>query len=256
MAAEKNYINSVIKALAVLECFSRELKELKLSEIARMLEMPKSTTSNLIYTLEKKGYIEQDIKTGKFRLGAKNFILGNIFEYHLNLVELARPFMESLRDKFNETVHLSIPSGDNGICVEKTEGYNTMGMNSQVGKNFPLHCTASGKLFLSAMSPERLEKFLQSMDLFKRTEDTITQPKLLREAVNRVKKQGYGLAVNESEIGLTSIAAPIYNYHGELVASLSIAAPTIRISEELREKMIQELLSTAREISLKLGYIE
>jgi DNA-binding IclR family transcriptional regulator len=250
---EKN-INSVIKALRILECFSREVKELKLSEIAKILKMPKSTVSNLIYTLEKMGYIEQKIQSGKFSIGAKNFIIGKIYEYHLDIVEVAKPFMEALRNKFNENVNLSIPVGNEAICVEKIDGYNEMGMKSQVGKKLPLHCTASGKLFLYALSPEKLDETLQTIDLYKYTDFTISDADTLRKEINANKDNGYSIAIEESEIGLTSIAAPIYDHSGKITAALSIAAPSARLTDDVRQQVIQELITMAKQISVKLGY--
>jgi DNA-binding IclR family transcriptional regulator len=254
MASERKNINSVVKALNVMECFSREVKELKLTEIANRLEMPKSTTSNLIYTLMDMGYLEQNSENGKFRLGAKLFMLGKIFEYHFDLIQMARPHLERLRDAFNEAVHLSIPYETEGICVDKIEGNNSMGMNSQVGKKLPLHCTASGKLFLSGMPNDKLEKTLESIDLFKRTTHTITDVKLLRSAIEEIREKGYSLAVEEGEVGLTSMAAPIYNYNGEMIASISIAGPTVRLSEDSRTAIIAEMLNVSKMISAKLGY--
>ena len=255
MVSERKNINSVVKSLKILECFSREVKELKLTEISKMLEMPKSTTSNLIYTLLDMGYIEQNNENGKFRLGAKLFILGKVFEHHLNMVEIAKSYMEILRNKFNESVHLSIPYNNAGICIEKIEGFNAIGMNSQVGKTLPLHCTASGKLILSGMSGEKLETTLKNINLFKRTEATITAVDTIRKEINSIKKKGYSIAVEEGEIGLTSIAAPIYNYKGELIACLSIAGPSARIDGNVRDKIVQELLKISKEVSAKLGYM-
>ncbi|MBV7273690.1 IclR family transcriptional regulator [Clostridiaceae bacterium UIB06] len=255
MVSERKNINSVVKSLKILECFSREVKELKLTEISKMLEMPKSTTSNLIYTLLDMGYIEQNNENGKFSLGAKLFILGKVFEHHLNMVEIAKPYMETLRNKFNESVHLSISYNNAGICIEKIEGFNAIGMNSQVGKTLPLHCTASGKLILSGMSEEKLETTLKNIDLFKRTEATITDVDIIRREINLIKEKGYSIAVEEGEIGLTSIAAPIYNYKGELIACLSIAGPSARIDGNVRDEIVQELLKISKEVSAKLGYM-
>lgn len=254
MASERKNINSVIKSLNIMECFSRDVKELKLTEISNMLEMPKSTTSNLIYTLVDKGYLDQNNENGKFRLGTKLFMLGKIFEYQFNLIQIARPHMEILRNKFNEAVHLSIPYETEGVCVDKIEGNNTMGMNSQIGKRLPLHCTATGKLFLSGMPEDKLEKTLKSINLFRRTEHTITDVNVLRKEIEEVSKKGYSLSVEEGEVGLTSIATPIYNYNGEIIASISIAGPTVRLLEDSRILIVAEMLKVSKAISLKLGY--
>lgn len=258
MAAEKKTINSLVKALKILECFSIETKELRLTEIAKMLEMPKSTTSNLIYTLESMGYIEQNKDNGKFRLGAKLFILGKAFEYHTDVIDIARPYMENLRDKFNENVQLSMAYDKDGIiegiCVEKAKEFNTVSVNSKVGGKIPLHCTASGKLFLASMDEQSLNKTLENIELFKRTDKTIIDKQRLKEDILKTKMQGYGVAIEEGELGITSVAAPIYGYNSEFIASLSIAAPSVRLSGDVGEQIIKELLNVAVEVSRKLGY--
>lgn len=258
MTAEKKTINSLVKALKILECFSLETKELRLTEIAKMLDMPKSTTSNLIYTMKSMGYIEQNEDNGKFRLGTKLFILGKTFEYHTDIIEVAKPYMERLKNKFNENIQLSMAYDKDGviegICVEKVKEFNTVSVNSRVGGRVPLHCTASGKLFLSSMDENTLDKTLESIDLFKRTENTITDKVLLKEDILKTKKQGYGIAVEEGELGITSIAAPIYKYNFEFVASISIAAPSVRLLGDVRAQIIDELLKSAKDISEKLGY--
>ncbi len=255
---EKKTINSVVKALKILECFSLETKELRLTEIAKMLGIPKSTAFNLVYTMESMGYIEQNEDNGKFRLGPKLFILGKAFEYHTDIIEVAKPYMERLKNKFNENIQLSMPYDKNriieGICVEKIKEFNTVSVNSRVGGRFPLHCTASGKLFLSSMDEETLNKTLESIDLFKRTENTITDKDLLRKDILKTKKRGYGIAIEEGELGIISIAVPIYRYNFELVASLSIAAPSVRLSGEIGKEIVEELLKSAKDISKKLGY--
>lgn len=257
--AEKKIINSIVKALKILECFSLETKELRLTEIAKMLEMPKSTASNLIYTMESMGYIEQNKDNGKFRLGPKLFVLGKSFEYHTDIIEIAKPYMENLKNKFNENIQLSMVYDREGIiegiCVEKVRELNTVNVNSRVGGRIPLHCTASGKLFLSSMNEETLESTLNTIDLFKRTENTITDKEILRDEIQKIKDKGYSIAIEEGEIGITSIAVPIYKYNLEFIASLSIAAPSVRLSGDTRQKIIKDLLDTAKIISKKLGYI-
>lgn len=256
--AEKKIINSLVKALKILECFSIETKELRLTDIAKMLDMPKSTASNLIYTMESMGYIEQNKDNGKFKLGTKLFILGKAFEYHTDIIEIARPYMEKLRNKFNENIQLSMPYDENGIvegiCVEKAREFNTVSVNSRVGGKIPLHCTASRKLFLSSMDNETLYKTLDKIELFKRTENTITDKNVLKEDILRVKNQGYAMAIEEGELGITSIAVPIYEYNSQFIASLSIAAPSVRLSGEIGCEIINDLLKLAKDISEKLGY--
>lgn len=254
VASERKIINSVIKSLNILECFSYEVKELKLTEIANLLEVPKSTASNLVYTLVGTGYMKQNPDNLKYSLGPKVFTLGKIFEHHTNIAELSLPFMKILKDKFNETVHLSIPYGLSGLCIEKVESSNGIRMNSQVGKSLPLHCTASGKLFLSGMPKKELDEALESIELFKRTEYTITSIDRLHQEVQNIKRNGFSVANEEGELGLISIAAPVYDKNNSIAASLSIAGPTARIAEDLRDKIIKELIETSKLISLKYNY--
>lgn len=104
------------------------------------------------------------------------------------------------------------------------------------------------------MDNETLDKTLDKIELFKRTENTITDKNVLKEDILRVKNQGYAMAIEEGELGITSIAVPIYEYNSQFIASLSIAAPSVRLSGEIGYEIINDLLKSAKDISEKLGY--
>ncbi|MGL4450401.1 MAG: IclR family transcriptional regulator [Sarcina sp.] len=258
MSSNKKTINSVIKALNILECFSYDKKELKLTEIANLLDMPKSTTSNLIYTLESVGYIEHLEESGKFRLGSKLIKAGQICESNMGILDVARAYMKSLRDKYNENVQLAIPYYNNGMLecmsIEKIDGFNDINVSSQFGKLLPLHCTASGRLFLAFVDEEILKKTIENLNMDKRTEYTKVDVKDLMKEVEKIRKNKFSIVIEEGELGIISIAAPVFDYKNKIVGAISIVAPKARIVEK-KDSIIKDLKNICNQVSFKLGYI-
>lgn len=258
MSTNKKNINSVVKALNILECFSYENKELKLTEIAKMLDMPKSTTSNLIYTLEGMGYIELLEDSGKFKLGSKLIKVGQICEASTDVLSISKIYMKKLRDEYNENVRLTIPYYNDEVLecmsVEKVDGFNDINISSHFGKLLPLHCTAAGRVLLAFVQENILIETLKNIELDKKTEYTITKTEDLLKKIESIRQQGFSTVVEEGELGIISIAAPIFNYRDEVVGAISIIAPTARVIKK-KEEMINELKNKCMEVSLKLGYV-
>lgn len=258
MSTNKKNINSVVKALNIIECFSYENKELKLTEIAKMLDMPKSTTSNLVYTLEGMGYIELIEASGKFKLGSKLIRVGQICEASTDILSISKVYMRELRDEYNENIRLTIPYYNDEILecmsVEKIDGLNDINISSHFGKLLPLHYTAAGRVLLAFVKDEILTKTLESMSFNKKTEYTITKSEDLLNEIKIIRQQGFSTVADEGELGIISIAAPIFNYKDEIVGAISIIAPTARVSER-RKEIIDQLKIKCMKVSLKLGYM-
>jgi DNA-binding IclR family transcriptional regulator len=131
-------------------------------------------------------------------------------------------------------------------------GSSALQSHNWVGQHIPLHATSNGKVLLCELEPEKLEESLGKLARF--TPMTITRKAQLREELEVVRRQGYSVAVDELEVGLTAVAAPIRNAHGDIVASISVSGPTFRLTEERMEKVIPECVEAAAEISHRLGW--
>lgn len=256
MLTEKNIrmIQSVQRALEIIECFDTRNKELQLSEISEKLGLNISTVHGILQTLVAYSYIEKSPDNGKYRLGLKLLEKGVMVSEGLNLRDIGRPHLNSLTDKYQETSHLCLMQQNALYCIDKVESpYAYLIMSSKIGRTLPLHATASGKAILAFLPEEDLNRFINQMQLIKLTKNTISDLVELREALDRIRSDGYSIEEEETELGSYSIAAPIRNHRGRVIASISLSGPSVRIKEN-QESIIKDLIERADSISMELGY--
>ena len=172
-------VQSVDRALDILEAFDFNAEELGVTELAHKLNLHKNNVFRLLATLEVRGYIEQDRKSGNYRLGIKTFEIANVFLHHLGLRRQARPILEELVNKCDETANLAILDGSDVIYVLMHETSQTVRIVLRLGQRLPAHCTAAGKAQLAFESADRLQLLFKDTPLRKLTENTIVSPEAL-----------------------------------------------------------------------------
>lgn len=252
---KSNYIiQSVAHALDVLEEFKGDAVELGVTELSKKLKLHKNNIFRLLATLEARGYIEQNKSTENYRLGLKSLELGQTFIRQMGLLRQARPTLEELALKANETAYLAIMRGQDVIYLDVVEANQTVRVASRVGLRLPPFCTAVGKVLIASDSEEDLRKKLPE-ELEKRTSKTTTDPKVLIEHLKKVHKQGYAIDDEEYEEGVRCIGAPVRDYTGNVVAAISISGPAMRMTEKkIVEDLVQLVREGGEEISRRLGY--
>jgi DNA-binding IclR family transcriptional regulator len=249
--ARSNIIQSVGRAIEILECF-KDKKELGVSEISRMMNLNKSTAFGLITTLEAYKLLEKNEESNKYRLGIELFILGS--KINSDLKSLAESYLESLVDTFEETAHLVTRDGYMVIYLDKIESTHSMRICSRVGERLPIYCTGVGKAILANLPEGELAEVLDNINLEKMTPYTITDRKELLKHLQNVREKGFAEDLEEIEVGLKCVAAPILDHTGKAVAAISVAGPTVRMTDEARAKIAATLVGYTKEISEKLGY--
>ncbi len=252
---EKNQINSVAKALSLLEVVGISEKELTLTEIAKNLDMHKSTAFRLLSTLENNGFISKDTSTGKYKLGLKILRLAGELLDNIDMRKIARPILEQLVEECNETAHLVVLERNNIIYIDKVEGCNTIRLYSRIGVQGFAHSTSAGKVLLAFLPERKLKNLILETELPKRTPKTIVDYETLMEHLEIVRKQGYAIDDIENEDGVRCVAAPVRNHLGQVVAAVSVAGPCNRISKErIEECLANKVMASAETISRLLGY--
>ncbi|KZL93622.1 transcriptional regulator KdgR [Clostridium magnum DSM 2767] len=252
--SKSNLIQSVDRALQILECFSKRDKELGVTEIANRLDLHKSTTFGLLSTLESRGYLKQNLENGKYKLGIKLFEQGRLVEDDMDLRINSLPYLKELVDKYQETAHLAIRDGSEIIYIDKVEGGSAIRMYSQVGKRAPMYCTGVGKAMLAFMPEDQVDNITKDLKFTPFTGNTITDLNKLKVELNEIRRRGYCIDNEEIEVGLKCVAAPIMNYKGEVVASASIAGPASRMSDEKLQFIAKDVKEAVTKISETLGY--
>jgi len=247
-------VRSVAKALMILNLFAEHQREMSLGEIAKEMQMPKSTLHGLLVTLRDFGYLEQNEEDGKYRLGSQLFTLGNIVANSWDVRRVAAPYIQSLVDQVGETVHLVVFDKGEVLYIDKRETNKSFRIVSQVGARLPAHCTGVGKVFLADLPPEEVRRIIAAKGMQRFTKKTITDLKVLEEELNHVREQGYAFDNEEIMEGLHCVAVPLRNYTKKVCAAISISGPSSRFTGKELESIVRLIVKTGEEISLNLGY--
>jgi len=245
---------SVEKAIAVLNCFTTDRQILGVGEISRHTGYTKSTVSRLLVTLEKHGCVTKTESLGKYQMGYRINLWGNISAQQNNLVNIARPVMEKLRDECGEEIALYVVEGERRVCVARVQSLHEIAKVGPVGSYYPLHAGASGKVLLAYLPADRRQEIMRLVPLEKYTTLTITDIGKLEKDLMAIRSQGYAVSRGEREPDAFSVTAPVWDASGWVVASLSISGPNFRLTEKQLKNNIQEILDASKEISKKLGY--
>jgi IclR family KDG regulon transcriptional repressor len=253
METKYNFIQSVGRALAILEQFSHDERTLGVTEIAKRVGIHKSTCFGLLHTLQQLGYIQQDASNGQYGLGLKTFELGQAYFDGLDLRYITRPFLLEMVEKTQETVHLVVAEGCRAVYIDKVESSHAMPISSRIGQEAILHCTGVGKVLLAHMRDEDRDQVV-SKGLERYTEHTITDECELLEHLKRIRECGHGIDNQERELGLRCVAAPIFNARKQAIAAISISGPISRITREKQGDLSKVIKQATQEISRKLGY--
>jgi DNA-binding IclR family transcriptional regulator len=243
-------VQSVDRAVTILELLASH-GEGGVTELAGHLGVHKSTAFRLVAALERRGLVEQVNGRGKYRLGTGVLRLAGASTARLDLVQESRSVTKSLAQLTGETVNVAVLSDGAALYVDQVAGSSPIQPHNWVGQRIPLHATSNGKVLLSAL--ERDEVFREVPDLAVYTPNTISAKDALVRELDDVRRRGYAMAVDELEIGLSAVAAPIRNSHGEVVASMSVSGPTFRMGAGHLLEMADAVMKAAREVSLRLG---
>jgi len=245
---------AVERALAMLEAAAQESEGLSNAEISRKLEIPKSSASYILRTLEKQGYLHRDEESGKYRVGLKILSLSRGALSGIDVREVALPIMRHLMEKTNLTCHLAILDGPEAVYIEKVEPQGFIRMDTWVGRRMRVHATSVGKALVAHIPQPQLEKIISERAMEKRTSKTITTlPRLLKE-LEKIRGQGYAVDDEENNIGARCVGAPIFNQQGLIEASIGLSGTINQVNAQTMPRILEALKDAARHISMQLGY--
>jgi IclR family transcriptional regulator, KDG regulon repressor len=252
--SERYRIQVIDRAAQILDCFGFDHQELSVSEIGAKTALHRSTAHRILMALEYNDLIQQNPATGKYRLGIKLFRLGHQAVSHLDLREICRPFLTRIMNETKETVHLAVLDDNQVLYLDKVEGPHALRMPSRVGRHIPTYCTSLGKAMLSCLDEQEVKRILGKQAFTTYTANTIKNVEQLLADARAVRKRGYAVDNEEIEIGLRCVGAPIKDYTGAMVGAISVAAPSARLSSQKIATVGRLVVTTAEEISEKLGY--
>jgi len=250
-------IKSIHKALDILEVLALEAKGLGLTEISKKLNMQLSTAHRILSTLKHRGYIEQSSKKGKYRLGLKTLEIGLAMQAQLQLLERALPHLQNLAEATKETVNLAIldQDCDEVVYIAKIDSPEVLKTDIKVGTKLLAHCTALGKVLLAFLPEDEFNRrFSYRNQLPTHTPRSLSTVEELKETLAKIRKQNFAIDNEEFKIGVKCVAAPIRDSTGKVIAAVSIAGPSSRLSSERIDEFRKLVVNTANEISVQLGF--
>jgi DNA-binding IclR family transcriptional regulator len=247
-------VQAVVKALRILDAFGQQKPKLSLGELSRETGFYKSTILRQADTLVEKGYLVRDPETGKFQLGAKLYILGQIYGRSSSLLEVVPPILTDLALKSGETTAIFVVEGLQRLCLTMVQSSQFIRAAVDLGDRLPLYAGASGKTLLAYSDNSLVEKVIAATGLKPFTENTITDPETLRSGLASIRRKGYAVSFGESAPSAVACTVPVFGAQDELVCSLSISGPAERFGKEKLTSFITMLREAGEKISARLGY--
>ena len=246
--------DSVERALEILEAVGQRPGGMTNSEISRKLEIPKSSASYILRVLERRGYLQREAESGRYRLGLSLLALARGVQAGQDVREVAVPILRQLADRCHMTAHLGVVDRGEAVYVERAEVPGLIQMATWPGRRTDAHSTSIGKSILAFLPDAEVEEIARTRGLARRTPKTITSLARLRRDLEAVRERGYAFDDEENNLGVRCVAAPIFEAAGRVVASINVVGTTGQVDEDVIPKLAETVRDAARRISQKLGF--
>lgn len=247
-------VKSAQRALQILELLTQREGPMSFTDVRDALDLPRSSLHGLLTTMSESGWLAYDDTSRTYSLGIRTLEAGNAYTRSLTLPSRAQPRMTAIRDQLHETVQLSVLDGRFNVYVAKVDGLQPLRLASEVGRRLPAHATGLGKAMLAFLSTEELQRRFDGVQLERFTAKTVRDLEELRRVLAKIRSVGYAADNGEYSEGVSCIAVPIRDGSGDVVAAMSVSAPSFRFDRDGRRRALTLLLDASREISRELGY--
>jgi IclR family transcriptional regulator, KDG regulon repressor len=252
---EKYFVVSVKNAMRILRLFTPKENEFGVTEIAKKLDLSKSTVHRYIKELVQEGFLVQNKSNGHYRLGLSNLALGGIVQLNKEIYSEAIPILTKLANRFHLPAHICVMEHNHVVYLIREMGDQPVKLITKSGRYNDLHCTAEGLTILAFRSKEIIDNVL-TQSLKKYTKYTFTDPEIIKQQILKIHYDRYAVTKDMYALGFISLAAPIQDYTGEVVSSLALIGDSKNVTENQYGEIIAELQSSAKKISELLGYYD
>jgi IclR family transcriptional regulator, acetate operon repressor len=240
-------VRAVDRAIAILQCFNAEQPALSVIDIQKRVGLSRPTLYRLLHTLSSRGLIDSEGDPQRFRLAHGVMKLSHVWLKGLEVVNVARPILEALRDKTGETAALFRLQEDRGICILECESRHVLSISRGVGDSLKITQGSTGKAMLAFMEPERRSEFLDQMP-------RDAQRAHLEEALKSARRNGYAISRGEIFVGAVAVSSPYFDHRGSVVGSVGLYGPSARISDDKISEFAKLVGDAGRKISTLLGF--
>ncbi len=252
--SDEGTLSSVQHAARLLAAFTSLDRELGVTELARRLGLPKSSVHRLLVALVREGLMERGVGHGRYRLGLRLYELGSMAPTRTDLHLVTVGPIDDLRARTGEAVQVAVLDGRDVVAIERRETPGMLRLATRLGVRHPAHATSTGKVLLAYLPLAERTALLAGVELVALTPHTITDRARLEEELAKVRSRGWAESSHEHEIGLASVAAPVRDGRGRVVAAVGIAGPASRLAKDVVRRLALETTRTADSVSGALGY--
>lgn len=246
-------VQAVDRALRILQVLASNEKLMSLSKIARATSMPPSTVHRMLATMRTRGFVRHDEDERSYGVGLAVLPLAEAAKAQATISREAQPILERLAAEIDETASLVLLDGNSGTYSLIARSDRSIGLSVSMGQFVPLHCTAGGKAILAHLPIESRERFI-NVPLKAYTLNTITNHIRLSEELAEIRARGYAVDNEEREVGMRCIAAPVFNYNGDVIGAVGVSGTSNQISVDRDLKLAGPIRTAAHEISCALGF--
>jgi len=251
-SGDPNFMTSLARGLLVVQAFSNRKRQLTISHLSHRTGLSRASVRRCLYTLSKLGFAGSD-DGRNFFLRPRVLTLGHSYLSSMPLASAAYPVLEHVSHLLHESCSIATLDGLDIIYVARANVTRIMAIDLGVGSRLPAFCTSMGRVLLAGLPPGDCEQILQRMQLARYTEKTVASVEKLRQLLNATRRDGYSLVDQELELGLRSMAVPIQNSAGRVVAALNVGAHAQRVSiQDMQARFLPHLRTAAQELSLLL----
>ena len=249
---DPDFMTSLARGLAVIQAFQERKRHLTIAQISHRTEIPRAAVRRCLHTLIKLGYATTDGRT--YSLLPKVLTLGHAYLSSTPLAVSAQPYLDRMSEQLHEACNMATLEGDDILYIARSATTQRLiSVDLSVGGRLPAYCTSMGRILLAALDDASLQDYLDHADLQTKTSRTLTTPQALFECLQQVRQQGWCIVDQELEQGLRSIAVPVYDASGQVLAALNVSTHAGRVSRsELEQRFLPNMLSASRELSAQL----
>jgi len=250
-AGDPNFMTSLERGLQVIRAFSEHRHHLTISQVAQTTGLSRAAVRRCLYTLNRLGYVGEDDK--RFFLRPLVLTLGHSYLSSTPLATLAQPFLDQVSEQLAESCSVAVLDGDDIVYICRSAETRIISINLLVGTRLPAYCTSMGQVLLAELAPDAMEAYLDRVRLVARTDRTITTTQKLRKLLKSVREDGHALLDQELEVGLRSIAVPVRDARGTVVAAMNVSTHATRVTlEEMQDRFLPVLTQGARSLGTVL----
>lgn len=252
LSGDPNFMTSLARGLAVVNAFQERKRHLTIAQISHRTEIPRAAVRRCLYTLMKLGYATTDGRT--YSLLPKVLTLGHAYLSSTPLAVSAQPFLDRISEQLHEACNLATLEGEQVLYIARSAiPQRLISVDLSVGSRLPAYCTSMGRILLAALDDDSLHDYLNHADLQVKTSRTLHTPQALWECLQQVRQQGWCLVDQELEQGLRSLAVPVYDSSGHVLAAMNVSTHAGRVpARELEQRFLPIMLNASRELSGQL----